>query len=130
MRVGDITQATVADGIEWSARVTFADHEHRLRFGGPAELVSEADASMFLAATVLPAMAWHHDLHIDGSVSALLLQRMDRAARMYHLMDPTLRPPTITVAEARPAPSRSPSRATTTAALFSRGVDSTYTAAV
>lgn len=126
MRVGEIERSETADGIEWSARVTFADQEHTLRFGGPADLVGEADASMFLAATLLPAMAWQHDLQIDGPVSPLLRSRVDRIARLYHAMDPTLRPPEIEVAEQRVP--------TTTgdavACFFSRGVDSTYSVAV
>lgn len=126
MEVGDIRATEVADGIEWSARVAYADQEALLRFGGPAELVDRADASMFLAATLLPAMAWHHDLHIDGSVSPLLLSRIDRLARMYRLMDPTLRLPEVT-ATAAAVPT---STGSATAAFFSRGADSTFTAAV
>jgi hypothetical protein len=126
VRVSDLQAREVPDGVEWSAHVTFADQERTLRFGGPTELVADADASMFLAATLLPAMAWGQDLHIDGRVSPLLLSRVDRIARMYELMDPSLRPPQVTAAQvvAPPRGGRG------VAAMFSRGVDSTYTAAV
>jgi hypothetical protein len=126
VRVSDIERTEHGDDVEWSALVTFSDHQRVVRFGGPSELVGDADASPFLAATLLPAMAWQQDLHIDATVSPLLLARIDRLARMYALMDPTLRPPTVTVAATavRPPASRA------VAALFSRGVDSTYTAAV
>ena len=126
LRVAAIDRTETDEGIEWSARVTYADREHDLRFGGPAALVGQADASMFLAATLLPAMAWQQDLHIEGSVSPLLLQRVDRIVRTYRLLDPTLRAPTVTVAEA----TRPPSTGTATACFFSRGVDSTYSASV
>ncbi len=126
MRVSDIERREVAGGLEWSATITFADQERRVRFGGPPELVADADASMFLAATLLPAMAWGQDLHIDGPVSPLLLSRVDRIARMFARMDPSLRPPEVTVAEAVAPPPGGRS----VAAMFSRGVDSTYTAAV
>lgn len=126
MEVRDIRVAEVADGVEWSARVTYADQESVLRFGGPAELVDRADASMFLAATLLPAMAWQQDLHVDGPVSPLLLRRTSRLARMYRLLDPTLREPVVTVGS-ETVPDRG---ASATAAFFSRGVDSTFTAAV
>jgi len=124
MRVGGIRSAEVDDGIEWSATVSFADQEHVVRFGGPTELVDEADASMFLAATLLPAMAWQHDLQVDGPVSPVLVSRIDRIARLYHAMDPSLRVPVIEVAEERlPA-----STGDAVGAFFSRGVDSTYSA--
>jgi hypothetical protein len=126
VRVSDIERSDRGDDVEWSAIVTYGDHQQPLRFGGPADLVGEADASMFLAATLLPAMAWQQDLHIDGTVSPLLFGRIERLARMYALMDPTLRPPEVTVADTAVAP---PGRQAV-AALFSRGVDSTYTAAV
>jgi hypothetical protein len=124
MRVGGIERAEVADGVEWSARVSFAGQEHTLRFGGPADLVGEADASMFLVATLLPAMAWQHDLQVDGPVSPVLLGRIDRIARLYRAMDPTLRLPVVEVAEARQPASTSDA----VACFFSRGIDSTYSA--
>lgn len=126
MRVAGIARTETDDGIEWSAQVTFADQAHTLRFGGPAELVGEADASMFLAATLLPAMAWQHDLQIDGPVSPLLVSRVERIARLYHAMDPTLRPPTVEVAEERIPTSTGDA----VACFFSRGVDSTYSVSV
>ncbi|WP_421119785.1 hypothetical protein ACE2AJ_00020 [Aquihabitans daechungensis] len=126
MRVSDIRRSEVEDGVEWSARVSYADHEHVLRFGGPPDLVGEADASMFLAATLLPAMAWQHDLQIDGPVSPLLASRVDRIARMYHAMDPSLRVPVVEVAEERVPVSNGDA----VGAFFSRGIDSTYSALV
>lgn len=126
MRVDGITRTEVPDGVEWSALVHVADQVHTIRFGGPEELVGEADASMFLAATFLPAMAWGHDLEIDGPVSPRILARVDRIARLYELMDPSLRPPAVAVAETR----MPPSTGTAIGCFFSRGVDSTYSAAV
>lgn len=126
MRVSDIKRTEVDDGIEWSARIAFADHERTLHFGGPAALVGEADASMFLTAAVLPAMAWQQDLQIDGPVSPLLMSRVDRIARLYHAMDPTLRVPVVEVAEER-APE---STGDAIGAFFSRGIDSTYSASI
>lgn len=126
MRVNDIQRTAVADGIEWSATVSGAGEDHVVRFGGPAELVGKADASMFVAAMLLPAMAWQQDLHVDGPVSPALLGRMDRLTRSYHAMDPTLRVPEVTAAEeALPT-----SEGSATACFFSRGVDSTYSASV
>lgn len=126
MRVGQIERNDVAGGVEWSAQVTFADQERTLRFGGPAELVGEADASPFLVAALLPAMAWQQELVVDGPVSPRLLGRLDRIVRMYRAMDPTLRAPEIEVASATPPASTGLG----TACFFSRGVDSTYSAAV
>jgi hypothetical protein len=128
VRVAGIRRTEVAEGVEWSATVTFADQERTVRFGGPAELVGRADATPFLAATLLPAMAWQQDLEVDGPVSPRVLARVDRIARLYHLMDPTLRPPTVTATEA-PAPAGD-ATGHAIACFFSRGVDSTYSAAV
>jgi hypothetical protein len=126
MRISDIGRLEVDDGVEWSARVTFADQERTLHFGGPEELVGEADASMFLAATLLPAMAWQQDLQIDGPVSPQLVRRVGRIARLYRAMDPTLRVPTVEVAaEVEPV-----STGDGVACFFSRGIDSTYSAGV
>lgn len=126
MRVGGIRSTEVDDGIEWSATISFADQEHVVRFGGPADLVSEADASMFLAATLLPAMAWQQDLQIDGPVSPLLMSRIDRIGRLYHAMDPTLRVPVVEVAEERLPVSTGDA----VGGFFSRGIDSTYSASL
>lgn len=126
MRVAGIRSAEVDDGIEWSGTVSFADQERVVRFGGPAELVRDADASMFLAATLLPAMAWQQDLQIDGPVSPLLRRRIDRIARLYHAMDPTLRVPVIEVAEERTPVSTGDG----VGGFFSRGIDSTYSVSV
>ncbi len=114
--------------VEWSARVTFADQERTLRFGGPTELVSNADATAFLAATLLPAMAWGQDLHIDGPVSGDVIAKVPIIARMFAAMDPALRVPEVTAAELADEPW--PTGDGGVAAMFSRGVDSTYTAAV
>ena len=126
MRVEDITCSEGPDGVEWSARVTFADQERTLRFGGPADLVDRADASPFLVACLLPAMAWQQDLHVDGPVSPRLLAHLGQVVRTYRAWDPSLRAPEVTVASAV-APT---STGSGIACFFSRGIDSTYSAAV
>lgn len=128
MRVDSIERATVRDGIEWSARVTFADQERTLRFGGPAELVSNADATAFVAALLLPAMAWGQDLHVEGPVSSHVLAKVPTIARLLASMDPSLRVPEVTAAEAADEPW--PTGDGGIACMFSRGVDSTYSASV
>jgi hypothetical protein len=126
VRVEDIERADVDGGVEWRAQVTFADQRQQLRFGGPAELVGDADASMFLAATLLAAMAWGQDLEIGGPVSTRLLDRIPVIARMFASLDPALRVP-----EVRAARSVEPTASGTgVACMFSRGVDSTYSASV
>lgn len=128
MRVEDIERTTGRDGIEWSARITFADQERTLRFGGPAELLSNADATGFVAATLLPAMAWGQDLHIDGPVSGHVLAKVPTIARLLASMDASLRVPEVTATEVGDEPW--PTGDGGVVAMFSRGVDSTYTAAV
>ncbi|MEZ5203547.1 MAG: hypothetical protein R2701_03935 [Acidimicrobiales bacterium] len=127
VRVSGIAKVEVDEGIEWRATVQVADESHELRFGAPAELASHADASMFVAACFRPAMAWGQDLEIDGPVSAHLLARLPILGRHYSTMDPGLRPPEVTAAEAVDDPEPTGHG---TACLLSRGVDSTYSVAV
>jgi hypothetical protein len=126
VRVDEIVRVEVSDGVEWRGRVSFAGHEHALVFGGPAALVDGADATPFLAATLLPAMAWGHDLEIEGPVSTATLRRIPAIARTFASMDPSLRVPEVRVA----ASVEPPSTGAGVACMFSRGVDSTYSASV
>jgi hypothetical protein len=126
VRVVDIEQSEHVDGLEWRARVVDAGEDRVLRFGGPAALVADADATMFLAATLLPAMAWGQDLHVEGPVSARVLGCAGTIARSFAALDPSLRVPGVT-ASSTVEPSAT---SEAVACLFSRGVDSTYSAAV
>ncbi|MEZ5183334.1 MAG: hypothetical protein R2702_15900 [Acidimicrobiales bacterium] len=128
MRVHSIERTTGRDGIEWSGRISFADQERTVRFGGPAELVSNADATPFLAAALLPAMAWGQDLHVDGPVSGAVVAKVPTIARLLASMDPALRVPEVSVAEEAEEPW--PTGDGGVACMFSRGVDSTYSASV
>jgi hypothetical protein len=116
-----------ADGaIERSATFRWNDGEATVRVAVPAELAGDPDdASPFAPLALLLAMARGEDLVVDGPVSPLQLRGLDRARELYLAWAP-LHPSTIEVAEER-EPER---RATDVACLLSRGVDSTYSAAV
>jgi hypothetical protein len=114
------------DGLlERSARVRWNGGEFRMRFAVPPELApKELDASPFMSTALLPAMAFHEDLVVDGPVSPLLLRQVDAIMRIYHGWAPGLRRCSVRVADERagePVKERLGS-------LFSRGVDSFFTA--
>ena len=113
------------DLLERSARIRWNGGEFRLRFAVPPELApASLDASPFMSATLLPAMAFHEDLVVDGPVSPLLFRQTEAIQRTFHAWDRGLRRGAVQVAEERvtePAEGRLGS-------FFSRGTDSFFTA--
>jgi hypothetical protein len=102
--------------------------ERRVAIGLPAGLAGpEYDASPFLPLALLPAMMRGDDVVVDGPVSPRLLRGAHEVAELYRAWAPELRVPEIRVAEER-VPEADGDRAI--GAFFSRGVDSTYSAAV
>jgi hypothetical protein len=124
----DRLEAREADrGVERSAMVSFDGDELRVWIAVPPELdAGEADASPFVPAALLPAMCRGEDLEVDGPVSPAMLRGAERAAELYASWSPGLRPAAVRAAEEREPPRRSEA----VGCFFSRGVDSTYSAAV
>jgi len=114
--------------LERSARVRWRGGEERLFLRVPAELAAPGDdATFFLCALLLPAMRLHEDLEIDAPVSARVLARQERIQRTWHAWDQSVRRCEVSAAGTMPPPER---RGADVASLFSRGVDSTYSAVV
>jgi hypothetical protein len=114
------------DAIERSAVFRWNGGEAPVSVAVPAELAGEADdASPFVPLALLLAMVRGEDLVVDGPVSPLQLRGLTRVRELYLAWAP-LYPASVEVAEER-APAR---RSSEVACLFSRGVDSTYSAAV
>jgi hypothetical protein len=126
MRVDQLRVTDAELGREWSGRVSTGRGELFLRFSAPEHLVDDGDASLFLAATLLPAMVLGEDLEIDGPVSPRLLRRAASAASIYHQMERDWLVPRIQAAGAPDPRTQTP----VVGCFLSRGVDSMYSAAV
>ncbi|MEA2398402.1 MAG: hypothetical protein QOK25_1958 [Thermoleophilaceae bacterium] len=114
-------------GVERSARVRWRDGHALVRIAAPPELVSDAlDASPFVPACLLPAMRRGEDLEIDGPVSPRLVRGCSRARELYRGWAPELTGGELRVGEqAEPV-----GGGDGVGCFFSRGVDSSYSAAV
>src|SRR6266516_6731661 len=127
MLVDDIRLEERDDHCELSGRVTMdrLDTEGlRIWFRFPAEYSNgELDASPFLPGLLVTAMWWNEKLVIEGPVSARLLGAVDQAMAAYRCLFPSLRAIKVS------APTHElPRGDMATACLFSRGVDSWYSA--
>ena len=101
-----------------------ARHWYSLTFRVHREMEAEAiGLAPGMAATLMPAMASHRDLHGVGGVSPLLLRQMARYQSIYHSWNHDYRTCRIAAEEARDAPIRG-SRGE--ALLFSGGIDSMF----
>jgi hypothetical protein len=112
---------------ELSGRVTMDRLDtdgQRIWFRFPGEYsTGDLDASPFLPALLATAMWWNEKLTIDGPVSARLLASMDEVIALYRCIFPSLAAIDVS------APSRVlASGDAATACMFSRGVDSWYSA--
>ncbi|HEV7845781.1 MAG TPA: glycosyltransferase [Thermoleophilaceae bacterium] len=109
-----------------SARLRWTGGEFRLELRMPAELAApRPDASPFLCASILLAMRRGEDLEVRAPVSTPLLERVPQIVDRYAVWDPRLfRSSVSATAELAPAP-----RASGIGCFFSRGVDSTFSAA-
>ena len=126
MIVDRIEAREVGDAIERSAAFRWSGGETRVRIEVPAELAGEpADASPFLPLALLPAMCRGEDVTVDGPVSPRLLRGAARARELYRAWCPPLHASAIEVGDERECAPRS----SQIASFFSRGVDSTYSAA-
>ena len=127
MRVDEIRLTAIGDQHELSGRVTMdrLDTEGlRIWFRAPGDdALHENDASAFLPGLLATAMWWDEDLVIDGFVSARLLESTTKAMAYYRSLYPNLH--TIRVAA---SVHELPPGEAATACLFSRGVDSWYSA--
>jgi hypothetical protein len=125
--VDQLALSETSGGRERSARIRWSGGELRVGITAPAELVADtADASPFVAFCLLAAMICGEELDVDGPVSALLLHGCDQARDLYRGWNPQLYPAQLRYAETL----EPPARAAGIACFFSRGVDSTYSAAV
>src|SRR4051794_36364728 len=121
-------QARDVDGaVERSALFSWDGGERRVWITVPRELAGDPrDASAFLPLALLPAMRIGDDVLVDGPVSPRLLRGSRQAAELYGAWAPELAAPKIEAAEER-VPEDA---ADGVACFYSRGVDSTYSAAV
>ena len=127
MLVDDVRVGPRAEQWELSGRVTmdgFDTEGLRIWFRFPAELSDDdADGSPFIPGLLVTAMKWGEDLVIDAPVSARLLTATAEAVAAYRQLFPALPPVNVT------APSHElPAARDATACMFSRGVDSWYSA--
>src|SRR4051812_13950165 len=128
MIVDDVTAAErPGERLERAARVRWHGGEVRLRVEVPAPAAAPADdASALLALTLVTAMRRREPvLEIDGDVCPRLLAAVGEIGTFLETWDPTLRPP-----EVRAGSGARPARADGVGCFLSRGVDSTFSAAV
>jgi hypothetical protein len=123
----DRLETREADGrVERAARLRSDGDEARVWVRVPAELAGDPeDASPFLPLALLVAMQRGEDVVVDAPVSPMLLRGAARARELYRAWSPGLRESRIEVAEKR----ESTRRSSEIGCFFSRGVDSTYSAA-
>ena len=113
--------------VERAATFRWHGGEAQVRVAVPAELAGDPDdASPFLPLALLPAMRRGEQLIVDGPVSPRLLRGCTRARELYSAWSPPLHESAIEVAEERECVPRS----SEIGSFLSRGVDSTYSAAV
>ncbi|MEA2374297.1 MAG: hypothetical protein QOD53_760 [Thermoleophilaceae bacterium] len=127
MTVTRLETRELDDAAERSALFRWPGGEQRVSIAVPAEVAGDQDdASPFLPLAVLPAMCRGDDVVVDGPVSPRLLCGMRQVAELYRAWAPELRLAEIEVAHERvPA-----DEGGGVACFYSRGVDSTYSAAV
>src|SRR4051794_641114 len=112
--------------LERSARVRWSAGEVRLRLTVPAQAADVEDDSWLLATTLVTAMRRREpELAIDGRVSPRLLHAVGEIGTFLETWDPSVRLPPVR-AQAGSARPGGPA----TACFASRGVDSTFSAAV
>jgi hypothetical protein len=111
-----------------TAELAWIGGETTLTVTVPAEYApADDDLSPFVPVALMSAMRRAEPLQCDGAVSALLIQRLPEAQEIISAWNPTLRRIAVRAARAaEPAGELAPGRA----CCFSRGVDSTYSAAV
>jgi polysaccharide pyruvyl transferase WcaK-like protein len=127
MVVSRLETRELDDAVEHSALFRWPGDERRVSIATPPELAGDPDdASPFLPLALLPAMQRRDDVVIDGPVSPRLVRGAREAVELYAAWAPELRPAAIEVAEER-VPDDD---ASDVACFYSRGVDSTYSAAV
>jgi hypothetical protein len=125
--VDSLESRSLDASVERSARLRWDGGELRVRIAVPAELAGPADdATPFLALALLQAMRRYEELEVDGEVSARFLARVEQLQTLYHAWDLGLRRCRVTVAGTHAGGSPSAGKV---AAFFSRGIDSTYSAA-
>jgi len=130
VRLTDHRRTEIADGrVRQSVTVSWTGGEHDLWLEGPTDLLGTADdLSGFTTMAMLPAMAAAEDLQVDGAISAQLSHGLGEVAAIWSQWNPRLRRPQITADLVNTGASHRPEA--NTAAYFSRGVDSLYSAVV
>jgi hypothetical protein len=124
--VDRLERGETEERVERSARVRWDGGEIRVAIEVPPGFEGESgDASPFLCATLLAAMQLGEDLEIDGWVSPMLLRGCDELRELYRAWAPSLHRTVVRVGEEREPPRRGEE----IGSFFSRGVDSTYSAA-
>ncbi len=127
MIVDRLESAELEGELERSARLRFGSQEFRLCVRTPPHLAAhQSDSSAWLAVGLPLAMVLGEELELDGLVSPQLMQATDMLQDVYTGWAPTFERIQVR-AETRPPAGPEPGR--TRACFFSRGVDSTESAA-
>jgi hypothetical protein len=123
---GIATRERPGDRLERSARVRWSGGELRLRIETPYDAATVEDDSWLLAFTLMTAMRrWDPVLEIEGTICARLLGAVAEIGTFLETWDPGLRLPEVRAAAGAPRLA-----AEGVGCFASRGVDSTFSAAL
>jgi hypothetical protein len=127
MIVDQLQTQSMAGRTERSARLRWVGGEFRLRMEVPADFQPpETDATAYMLVALPLALYRGEDLYVDGSVSAVTLRATERIQSIYASWDPAVRRCRVRVRRELPRRTGAKGRGS----LFSRGVDSIYSAIV
>jgi hypothetical protein len=125
--VDELHTHSAAGRVERSARLRWVGGEFRLSIEVPEGFQPvEDDATAYMLAALPLALYRGEDLYVDGSVSALTLRATERIQSIYASWDPAVRRCRVRVRAELPVCVAAQSHG----CLFSRGVDSIYSALV
>jgi hypothetical protein len=127
MIVDELHTRSLAGRVERSARLRWVGGEFRLRVEVPEDFQpAEEDATAYMLVALVLALYRGEDLYVDGSVSALTLGATERIQSIYASWDPAVRRCRVRVRDELPLRAAAQGHG----CLFSRGVDSIYSALV
>lgn len=127
MRIEELEVAEQGDDVTRSVSLSWVGDSKRLWVRVPADCAAPADdLTPFLPPALLLAMRRSEPLQIDGAVCPRLLHRLPQLQDTLSLWDPTLTCVPVRATETLAAPTERPAGR---GVGFSRGVDSTFSAA-
>ncbi len=127
MIVDELHTRSIAGRVERSARLRWVGGEFRLRIEVPEGFQARgSDATSYMLAALPLALYRGEDLYVDAPVSALTLRATERIQSIYASWDPAVRRCRVRVRDELPLRAAEHGHG----CLFSRGVDSIYSALV